>query len=260
MLEGKSAVVTGSTSGIGLAVASALAEAGANVLLNGFGDKSEIEATRGRLASNHGVRVAYSGADMTKPVEIAEMIAEAKRDLGGLDILVNNAGIQHTAPVHKFPVDAWNNVIAINLSAAFHAIRGSLDGMLIRNWGRIINIASTHGLVASVDKVAYVAAKHGIVGMTKVVALETARTGVTCNAICPGWVLTPLVQKQIDELARRENIADAAARAKLLGEKQPSMEFVTPEQIGKTAVFLCSDGASQIRGVALPVDGGWTAQ
>jgi 3-hydroxybutyrate dehydrogenase len=260
MLQGKSAVVTGSTSGIGLAVVTALAEAGANVLLNGFGDKAEIEATRSKLASRYGVRVGYSGADMTKPAEIAEMVAQANRELGSLDILVNNAGIQHTAPVHKFPVEAWNNIIAINLSAAFHAIRGALDGMLARNWGRIVNIASTHGLVASVDKVAYVAAKHGIVGMTKVVALETARTGVTCHAICPGWVLTPLVQKQIDDLARRESLDGAAARAKLLGEKQPSLEFVSPEQIGKTAVFLCSDAASQIRGIALPVDGGWTAQ
>ncbi len=260
MLEGKSAVITGSTSGIGLAVATALAEAGANVLLNGFGDKAEIEATRSRLASQYGVRVGYSGADMTKVAEIAEMVAQANREFGSLDILINNAGIQHTAPVHKFPVDAWNNIIAINLSASFHAIRCSLDGMLAKNWGRIINIASTHGLVASVEKVAYVAAKHGIVGMTKVVALETARTGVTCNAICPGWVLTPLVQKQIDDLARRERLDSEAARVRLLGEKQPSLEFVAPEQIGQTAVFLCSDAASQIRGIALPVDGGWTAQ
>ena len=260
MLKGKSTVVTGSTSGIGLAVATALAEAGANVLLNGFGDKNEIEAIRSGLASKHGVRVSYSGADMSKPADIAGMIEQSMRELGGIDVLVNNAGIQHTAPVHKFPIDAWDKIIAINLSAAFHAIRIALEPMLAKNWGRIVNIASTHGLVASVDKAAYVAAKHGIVGLTKVVALETAKTGVTCNAICPGWVLTPLVQKQIDDLARREKIDGAAARAKLLGEKQPSLEFVAPEQIGQTTVFLCSDAASQIRGIALPVDGGWTAQ
>jgi 3-hydroxybutyrate dehydrogenase len=260
MLKGKSAVVTGSTSGIGLAVATALTEAGANVLLNGFGDKAEIEAIRSGLATEHGVRVGYSSADMSKPAEIAGMIAMGMREFGAVDILINNAGIQHTAPVHKFPIEAWDKIIAINLSAAFHAIRISLEPMLAKNWGRIVNIASTHGLVASVDKSAYVAAKHGIVGLTKVVALETAQTGITCNAICPGWVLTPLVQKQIDDLARRENLDMAAARGKLLGEKQPSLEFVAPEQIGQTAVFLCSDAASQIRGIALPVDGGWTAQ
>lgn len=260
MLREKSAIVTGSTSGIGLAVATALAKAGANVLLNGFGDKTEIEKTRSGLAVQYRVRVGYSGADMTRPADIAGMIEQSVRELGGIDILVNNAGIQHTAPVHKFPIDAWDKIIAINLSAAFHTIRLALEPMLLKNWGRIVNVASTHGLVASVEKAAYVAAKHGIIGLTKVVALETAKTGVTCNAICPGWVLTPLVQKQIADLARRENIDGAAARTKLLGEKQPSLEFVTPEQIGQTAVFLCSDAASQIRGIALPVDGGWTAQ
>jgi 3-hydroxybutyrate dehydrogenase len=260
MLKGKSAVVTGSTSGIGLAVATAFAEAGADLLLNGFGDKKEIEAICSALTEKHRIRVAYSGADMSKPAEIAGMIETGMREFGGVDILVNNAGIQHTSPVHKFPIEAWDKIIAINLSAAFHAIRISLEQMLAKNWGRIINIASTHGLVASVDKAAYVAAKHGIVGLTKVVALETARTGVTCNAICPGWVLTPLVQKQIEDLARRENIDNTAARAKLLGEKQPSLEFVLPEQIGQAAVFLSSDAASQIRGIALPVDGAWTAQ
>jgi len=260
MLEGKSAVVTGSTSGIGLGIARVLAANGANVLLNGFGDAGEIEKLRRQLASDHGVRIAYSAADMSKPTDVDAMIAQATRELGGVDILVNNAGIQHTAPVQEFPVERWNAVIAINLSAAFLAIRAALAPMLARNWGRIINIASTHGLVASVQKVAYVAAKHGILGMTKVVALETATTGVTCNAICPGWVLTPLVQRQIDDFAAREKLAPTAAQAKLLGEKQPSLEFATPEQIAAAAVFLCSEEAAQIRGIALPVDGGWTAQ
>jgi 3-hydroxybutyrate dehydrogenase len=260
VLKGKAAIVTGSTSGIGLGIARSLAAGGANVLLNGFGDAAEIDKLRKQLALEHGVRVSYSAADMSKPAEIEGMIAQASRELGGVDILVNNAGIQHTAPIHQFPPDRWDAVIAINLSAAFHATRAALPGMLARNWGRIINIASAHGLVASVHKVAYVAAKHGILGMTKVVALETATTGVTCNAICPGWVLTPLVQRQIDDLAALEKLTPDAARAKLLGEKQPSLEFATPDQIGAVAVFLCSDAAAQIRGIALPVDGGWTAQ
>jgi 3-hydroxybutyrate dehydrogenase len=260
MLKGKSAVVTGSTSGIGLAIANSLAAAGADVVLNGFGDRAEIENTRKKLSAEHGVRMTYSPADMSKPAEIAEMIQTAIHEFGSLDILVNNAGIQHTAPVHKFPIDAWDRIIAINLSAAFHAIRAALEPMLASNWGRIINIASAHGLVASVEKSAYVAAKHGIVGLTKVVALETATTGITCNAICPGWVLTPLVQQQIDAMARRDAVSGEAATSKLLGEKQPSLKFVAPEQLGETAVFLCSDAASEIRGVALPVDGGWTAQ
>jgi 3-hydroxybutyrate dehydrogenase len=260
MLKGKAAVVTGSTSGIGLGIASALAAQGADLLLNGFGDPAEIEKLRKRLGTEHGVRVAYSGADMSKPAEIQAMIEQATRELGRVDVLVNNAGIQHTAPVHEFPVERWDAVIAINLSAAFHATRAALPQMLARNWGRIINIASAHGLVASVHKVAYVAAKHGILGLTKVVALETAQTGVNCNAICPGWVLTPLVQKQIDDLAAREKLAPEAAKMKLLGEKQPSLEFATPEQIGAAAAFLCSEAAAQIRGIALPVDGGWTAQ
>ncbi len=197
---------------------------------------------------------------MSKPAEIAAMVAQAARELGGVDILVNNAGIQHVAPVEEFPVEKWDAVIAINLSAAFHAIRAALPHMKARNWGRIINIASTHGLVASAQKAAYVASKHGILGLTKVVALETATTGITCNAICPGWVLTPLVQKQIDALAAREKLSPDAAKMKLLGEKQPSLEFATPEQIGAAALFLCSQAAAQIRGIALPVDGGWTAQ
>jgi len=260
MLNGKTAIVTGSTRGIGLGVARALASQGANILLNGFGNAAEIEKLRASLAADHGAKVAYNGADMSKPKEIAGMVEQATRELGGVDILVNNAGIQFTAPVHEFPPERWDAIIAINLSAAFHAISAALPQMLQRNWGRIINIASTHGLVASVHKVAYVAAKHGILGITKVVALETATTGVTCNAICPGWVLTPLVQKQIDDMAKAENITLAVSKTRLLAEKQPSHEFATPEQIGATAAFLCSDAAAQIRGIGLPVDGGWTAQ
>ena len=259
-MKGKCAIVTGSTSGIGLAIARALASGGANVMLNGLGNAAQIEKVRTELASDSGVRVGYSPADMTSPSDIAGMVELATRELGSVDILVNNAGIQHTAPVQEFPLDRWNAVIAINLTAAFLAIRASLSQMLRRDWGRIINIASTHGLVASVHKAAYVAAKHGIIGLTKVVALETATTGVTCNAVCPGWVLTPLVMKQIDDLAARDNLTANDARMKLLADKQPSLEFATPEQIGAAAVFLCSDAAVQIRGIALPVDGGWTAQ
>lgn len=260
MLKGRVAVVTGSTSGIGLGIARAFAAEGADVLLSGFGDAGEIETLRKELAAKHGVRVAYSGADMSKPAEVVKMIKAATAELGRVDILVNNAGIQHTAPVHEFPAERWDAIIAINLSAAFHAIRAVLPQMYIRNWGRIINIASSHGLVASVQKAGYVAAKHGLVGLTKVVALESATTGVTCNAICPGWVLTPIVQKQIDDLAAREKLSAEAAKAKLLGEKQPSREFVTREQIAGFAVFLCSDAAAQIRGAELSIDGGWTAQ
>jgi 3-hydroxybutyrate dehydrogenase len=259
-LDGKVAIVTGSTSGIGLGIARALAAQGCAILLNGFGEAPMIARLRDRLADEHGVRVAYDGADMARPEQIAAMIEHATGELGRVDILVNNAGIQHVAPVHEFPVERWDAVIAVNLSAAFHAIRAALPQMLERNWGRIVNIASAHGLVASVHKSAYVAAKHGLLGLTKVVALETATTGVTCNAICPGWVLTPLVQKQIDDRAAREGVPPAEAKRALLGEKQPSQEFVTPEQIGALTVFLCSEAAAQIRGAALPVDGGWTAQ
>jgi 3-hydroxybutyrate dehydrogenase len=260
MLKGKVAVVTGSTSGIGLAIARALAQDGADVMLNGFGDQAAIDALRKDMAKEFGVRVAYDGADMSRPAEIARMIENATRELGRVDVLVNNAGIQHTAPVEEFPLDKWDAIIAINLSATFHAIRAALPQMKSRNWGRIINIASAHGLVASAQKVAYVAAKHGVVGITKVVALETATTGVTCNAICPGWVLTPLVQKQIDALAARESIPPQAAKSKLLSEKMPSGEAVTPDQLGALAVFLCSDAAAQMRGASLSIDGGWVAQ
>ena len=260
MLKGKTAVVTGSTSGIGLGIARALAAQGADILLNGFGDPVEIKKLQTSLRSEFSVKVAYSGADMSKTDDIVGMVAQATRDLGRVDILVNNAGIQFTAPVHEFPPERWDAIIAINLSAAFHASRAALPQMFARNWGRIINIASAHGLVASTHKAAYVAAKHGIMGLTKVTALETAPTGVTCNAICPGWVLTPLVQKQIDDMAKRQSLPPETAKKELLAEKQPSHEFATPEQIGDVAAFLCSDAAAQIRGIGLPVDGGWTAQ
>ena len=259
-LRGKRAMVTGSTSGIGLGIARALAEAGADVMLNGFGDAKEIESLRARIAADYGVNTAFSGADISRPSAICEMVQDAKRKLGGVEILVNNAGIQHTSPVDSFPNDKWDAIIAINLSSNFHAIKAVLPEMKQRNWGRIINIASVHGLVASTDKAAYVASKHGVLGLTKVVALETATTGITCNAICPGWVLTPLVEKQIDDLAARQKLSVEKAREQLLGEKQPSRAFATPEQIGALAVFLCSDQAAQIRGAALPVDGAWAAQ
>ena len=258
-LKGRVAVVTGSTSGIGLGVARTLATYGAAVLLNGFGSKPAIDRAVADVAA-HGTPVAYSPADMSKPGEITAMLTQAARDLGPVDVLVNNAGIQYTAPVEQFPVERWDAILAINLSAAFHAIRAVLPGMRERNWGRIVNIASTHGLVASIHKAAYVAAKHGVLGLTKVVALETATTGITCNAVCPGWVLTPLVQQQIDDVARREGLSAAEAKESLLAEKQPSREFATPDQIGAAVAFLCSEAAAQIRGVALPVDGGWLAQ
>ena len=258
-LRGRVAVVTGSTSGIGLGIARALASDGADILLNGFGSPGEIDELQQSLAGC-GVRVAYSDADMSKPPAISGMIDRATQELGAVDILVNNAGIQFTAPVCEFPPDRWEAILAINLSAAFYATKAVLPLMLRRNWGRIINIASTHGLVASAEKAAYVAAKHGVIGFTKVVALETAKSGVTCNAICPGWVLTPLVQKQIADRAEGGKISTDRARIELLAEKQPSQEFATPEQLGALAVFLCSGAAAQMRGAALPVDGGWLAQ
>ncbi|MFM1991511.1 MAG: hypothetical protein RJA99_4468 [Pseudomonadota bacterium] len=259
MLAGKLALVTGSTSGIGLGMARALAAQGSGIVLNGFGEPDAIEALRAGLAKEFGVRVEFAGGDLTKPADIDALMKRCDA-LGGLDILVNNAGIQHTARVEDFPPERWDAVIALNLSAAFHTTRLALPTMKARNWGRIVNIASAHGLVASVEKVAYVAAKHGIVGLTKVVALETAQTGVTCNAICPGWVLTPLVQKQIDARMAERGLSEAAARESLLGEKQPSKAFVTPEQLGGLAVFLCSPAGDQVRGVAWAMDGGWTAQ
>jgi 3-hydroxybutyrate dehydrogenase len=260
MLKGKTALVTGSTSGIGLATARALAADGANIVINGFGDKAAIEAERAGLEKDFGIKAIYSPADMSKPAEIAEMIAMAEKTFGSLDVLVNNAGIQHVANIEDFPVEKWDAVIAINLSSAFHGIRAAMPGMKKRKWGRIINIASAHGLVASAQKVAYVAAKHGIVGMTKVVALEAANDGVTCNAICPGWVLTPLVQKQIDDRAKASGKSVREEEIALLSEKQPMHQFSKPESIGALAVFLSSDAAATITGSAYSIDGGWVAQ
>ncbi|MFN0163681.1 MAG: 3-hydroxybutyrate dehydrogenase [Burkholderiales bacterium] len=259
MLKGKVAIVTGSTSGIGLGIARALADDGADIMLNGFGDTAQISAAREDIA-RRGVKVDYHGADMTKPAEIADLIRQTVTRLGTPAILVNNAGIQHVALIEDFPIERWDAIIAINLSSAFHTMHHALPHMKKAGWGRVINIASAHGLVASAQKSAYVAAKHGIVGLTKAAALETAQTGITVNAICPGWVLTPLVQKQIDARAAATGIPEAQAKRELLAEKQPSFEFVTPEQLGALAVFLCSDAAAQIRGAAYAVDGGWTAQ
>jgi 3-hydroxybutyrate dehydrogenase len=256
ILKGKTALVTGSTSGIGLGIALCLARQGANIVLNGFGDHAAVTT---QIAAC-GVQVAYHGADMGKPAEIEDLLAFAENKFGGVDVLVNNAGIQYVANVEDFPVERWDAIIAINLSAAFHTSRLALPHMKARNWGRVINLASTHGLVASAGKSAYVAAKHGIVGLTKALALETAATGVTVNAICPGWVLTPLVQQQIDARAAKANISVEQAARELLAEKQPSLQFTTPAQLGELAVFLCTSAADNVRGVAWAVDGGWTAQ
>ena len=260
MLKGKTALVTGSTSGIGKAIAEALAGEGCNIVLNGFGDEAEIGAQRAGLSDQAGVEVTYSGADMTKPAEVAAMIAEAEARSGAADVLVNNAGIQHVAAIEEFPIEAWDRIIAINLSAALHTTRAALPAMRGRGWGRIINMGSTHGLVASVHKTAYTAAKHGIVGLTKAVALETAEAGITCNAVCPGFVLTPLVRKQIGDRAAAAGQSFDEAQRVMLAKKQPPKQFVTAEQIGQLACFLCSEAAAQMTGAAFNIDGGWLAQ
>ena len=259
-LQGKVALVTGSTSGIGLGIARALAAEGADLMLNGFGDPAAVEAIRAGVASEHGVRVLHDGADVSQAAPIAAMIARTEAELGRLDILVNNAGIQHVAPIADFPAERWDAIIAINLSSAFHAIHAAIPGMKQRGWGRIINIASAHGLVGSAEKSAYVAAKHGIVGLTKVAALELANDGITCNAICPGWVLTPLVQKQLDARAEREKRSVADVTHTFLTDKQAMAQFSTPEGIGALTVFLCSDAAATMTGSPYTIDGGWTAQ
>jgi len=260
MLKDKSVVVTGSTSGIGLAIARAFAKEGCNLTINGFGDAAAIEKERAGIEKDFGVKAIYSGADMTKPGEIAGMIAATEKAFGAVDVLVNNAGIQFVAKVEDFPIEKWDAVIATNLSAAFHTCRVAIPGMKARKFGRIINIASAHGLVASAEKVAYVAAKHGILGLTKVVAIETANDGITCNAICPGWVLTPLVQKQIEDRAKAQGKTVEQASNELLSEKQPMLKFSTPENIGALAVFLAGDAAASITGSSYSIDGGWTAQ
>ena len=259
-LKGKVALVTGSTSGIGLGIARALAAEGADILLNGFGDAGEIETLRLDIAATYGVRAAYSGADISRADEVAAMVRQAAEELGGPDILVNNAGVQFVADITDFPPAQWDRVIAINLSGAFHAMQAAIPGMRARGWGRIINVASAHGLVASAQKAAYVAAKHGILGLTKVAALELANAGITANAICPGWVLTPLVQKQLDDRAAREGRSLEEITRELLTEKQPMAKFSTPELIGALAAFLCSDAAATITGAPISIDGGWVAQ
>ena len=259
-LKGKVTLVTGSTSGIGLGIARALAGAGADVMLNGFGDAAEIERLRAGLESEHRVRSRYSGANLANPAEVHELVRTTERELGALDILVNNAGIQFTAPIEEFPDERWDAVIAINLSAVFHATKAAIPGMKRRGWGRIVNIASAHGLVASAQKAAYVAAKHGVLGLTKVAAIELANAGITANAICPGWVLTPLVEQQLSDRAAKNGTDIEREKRTLLAEKQPMAAFTAPEQIGALTVFLCSDAASTISGVPLSIDGGWTAQ
>ena len=260
MLKGKSAVVTGSTSGIGLAIAKALAEAGANVTINGFGDKGAIEAERAGIEKQFGVKAPYSPADMTKPAEIAAMIKTAEKAFGSVDILVNNAGVQHVAPIEEFPIDKWDQIIAINLSAAFHAIRAAIPGMKARKWGRIISTASAHSLVASPFKAAYVTAKHGLTGLTKTVALELATFGVTANCISPGYVWTPLVEAQIPDTMKARNMTAEQVKRDVLLAAQPTKQFVSIEQVASLALYLCGDEAAQITGANLSIDGGWTAE
>lgn len=260
MLTGKSAIVTGSTSGIGLDIASTLASQGVHLVLNGFGDRDAIEAQRRTLESSCGVRVLYSPADMSRPDDIRSLVTTALEAFGTVDIVVNNAGIQHVAPVDEFPVEQWDRILAINLSSAFHVIRETLPGMKARGWGRIVNIASAHGLVASPFKSAYIAAKHGLVGLTKTVALETARQGITCNAICPGYVLTPLVEKQIDDQAKVHGIPRDEVIERVILERQPSKQFVRTQDVAELVVFLCGDAAGGMTGASLSIDGGWVAQ
>ncbi len=258
-LKGKVALVTGSTSGIGHGIARALAAEGADIMLNGFGDAGEIEKLRAGLAQEFKIRVAYDGADLSKPDQVAAIVKKTETELGSLDVLVNNAGIQFVAPIEEFPEAKWESIIAINLSAVFYGMRAAIPGMKRRKWGRIINIASAHGLVASPFKVAYVAAKHGVVGATKVAAVELANNGITVNAICPGWVLTPLVQRQLEDRAKQAGTDVETEKKKMLEETQPMLKFTTPEEIGALAVFLCSDAAATITGVPLSIDGGWVA-
>jgi 3-hydroxybutyrate dehydrogenase len=260
MLKGKSGLVTGSTSGIGLAIARALAAQGANIVINGFGDKDAIEKERSGIEKEFGVSCVYSAADMTKPAEIAAMIADAEKTFGRLDVLVNNAGIQHVAPIEEFPIETWNQIIAINLSAAFHTIRAAVPGMKSRRWGRIICTASAHSLVASPFKSAYVTAKHGLAGLTKTVALELATFGVTANCISPGYVWTPLVEKQIPDTMKARNMTEEQVKRDVLLAAQPTKQFVTVDQVASLAVYLCSDAASEITGANLSIDGGWTAE
>lgn len=260
MLRGRTAVVTGSTSGIGLGIAEALARAGANVVLNGFGRPEYIQTLCDRLSGLHGVSVRYAAADMRQAGDIKAMIAKTIADEGAVDILINNAGVQHVAPVDQFPIDKWNEILAVNLTSAFVATRFALPGMRSRGWGRIVNIASAHGLVASPYKSAYIAAKHGIVGFTKTVALETAREGITCNAICPGYVLTPLVEKQIDDQAQTHGIPRDDVIERIMLERQPTKRFVGVDEVAALAVYLCGDAAGSITGAQLSIDGGWVAQ
>jgi 3-hydroxybutyrate dehydrogenase len=259
-LASRAAIVTGSTSGIGLGIARAFAEAGMNVMLNGLGNAADIDRTRGEIEETFGIRVAYSAADMSKPDDIVRMVEDARHAFGKVDVLVNNAGIQHVEAIETFPVAKWDAIIAIDLSSAFHGIRAVVPEMKARKWGRVINIASAHGLVASPFKSAYVAAKHGVLGLTKTIALETAEHGITVNAICPGYVLTPLVQKQIPETAKARGITEEQVVHDVLLHAQPTRQFVTTEQIGALAVFLCTGAAASITGAAFPVEGGWTAQ